>query len=245
MKQNRLYDELAHLWPWVSNPADYAREAEHWRKALRSKLGPGRHRILELGVGGGHNLSHLKTEFEATAVDLSPQMIGVCRELNPEVELHVGDMRTVRLNKTFDAVLIHDAIAYMLTEDDLRAAFTSAAVHLRTGGIFVTAPDHVKETYKDGAVSTDQSTHDDRQLTFMHYEYDPDPTDTETSTLLVYVIREGTEIRVEEDLHVTGLFPKQVWTDLITSCGFDVEVADVGPADDPRQRYMFVGTRRS
>ena len=29
-------------------------------------------------------------------------------------------MRSVRLGRTFDAVFVHDAIAYMTTEDDLR-----------------------------------------------------------------------------------------------------------------------------
>ena len=41
MKQNRLYDELADLWPLVSPPEDYAEEAVYWRDAIRDKLGPG------------------------------------------------------------------------------------------------------------------------------------------------------------------------------------------------------------
>ena len=104
-------------------------------RPLRKHLGPGRHRLLELGVGGGHNLSHLTSEFDAAAVDLSPQMLELSRRLNPTVEHHLGDMRTVRLpGQVFDAVLIHDAICYMQTEDDLRAAFATARVHLRPGG---------------------------------------------------------------------------------------------------------------
>src|SRR5512136_3049608 len=100
----RMYTEFASYWPLISAPADYAAEAQHWRAALRQKLGPGRHAILELGVGGGNNLSHLTGEFEATAVDLSPAMLAQCAKINPGVELHVGDMRTVRLGRAFDAV---------------------------------------------------------------------------------------------------------------------------------------------
>ena len=59
MPTARLYYELAYLWPIISPPEEYAEEAGHWHDAIRGKLGPGRHQLLELGVGGGHNLSHL------------------------------------------------------------------------------------------------------------------------------------------------------------------------------------------
>ena len=126
MKQNRMYDEFAHLWTLISAPEDYAEEARYWRDALREKLGPGRHEILELGVGGGNNLSHLTSGFQATAVDISEKMLANSTRLNPGVEHHVGDMRTVRLEREFKAVLIHDAISYLTTEDDLRKTFATA-----------------------------------------------------------------------------------------------------------------------
>ncbi len=123
IKQNRLYEDLVHLWPFLSPPEDYAEEAKHWREILRAKLGSGKHHILELGVGGGNNLSHLTGEFKATAVDISEGMLEHSRKLNPDVEHIVGDMRSVRLNRKFDAVIIHDAIGYMFTENDLLATF--------------------------------------------------------------------------------------------------------------------------
>ena len=148
MSLPRLYSELAYLWPIISPPEEYQEEAEVWRNAIRDKLGQGRHRVLELGVGGGHNLSHLTEEFEAAAVDLSPQMLDLSRKLNPGVEHHLGDMRTLRLGETFDAVLIHDAITYMLTEDDLAAAFETAKRHLRAGGLLIVAPDWVRDNFR-------------------------------------------------------------------------------------------------
>lgn len=70
-----MYKELAKYWPLISNSADYAYPSTFWKKTLRELLGEGRHKILELGVGGGHNLSHLVSDFDAVAVDLSPDMI--------------------------------------------------------------------------------------------------------------------------------------------------------------------------
>src|SRR6266481_2515141 len=86
--------------------------------------------VLELG-SGGNNAFHLKSEFEMTLVDLSPQMLAVSRALNPECEHRVGDMRTVNLGRTFDAVFVHDAISYMTSEADLVAATRNAYRHCR------------------------------------------------------------------------------------------------------------------
>ena len=120
---NRLYGDLAWLWPIMSPPEEYADEAGYWLRVLRSRLPSGRRRVLELGTGGGHFLHQLTGEYDATAVDLSEAMLAHSRRLNPGVAHHVGDMRSVRLGETFDAVLIHDSLDYMTTEVELRAAF--------------------------------------------------------------------------------------------------------------------------
>ena len=73
--------------------------------------------LLELGSGGGNNASHLKTRFDCTLTDISPEMLALSRSLNPECEHLEGDMRTLRLGREFDVVFIHDAISYLTTED--------------------------------------------------------------------------------------------------------------------------------
>src|SRR5260370_768990 len=83
--------------------------------------------VLELGSGGGNSAFHLKAHFAMTLVDLSPRMLLVSRKLNPECEHIRGDIRTLRLGRTFDAVFVHDAICHMTTEPDLRAVLQTAA----------------------------------------------------------------------------------------------------------------------
>ena len=112
----KLYDELAEWWPLFSAPEDYAEEAAFFARVLTEACEPAPRTVLELGSGGGNNALHLKSKFEMTLVDLSPQMLAVSRALNPECEHREGDMRTVNLGRTFDAVFIHDAIAYMTSE---------------------------------------------------------------------------------------------------------------------------------
>ena len=134
---------MAYLWPIISPPQEYVSEARYFRDVILEELGPGRHTLLELGVGGGHNLSHLTVDFDCTAVDLSLDMLALSEGLNPGVPHWEGDMRYVRLGKIFDVVLIHDAASYILTEEDLQNTFATAAVHLRLGGVFMVAPSKI------------------------------------------------------------------------------------------------------
>ncbi len=86
--------------------------------------------LLELGAGAGHNAVHLKGTFVCTLSDLSESMLALSRELNPTCDHVLGDMRTLRLGRSFDAVLVHDAICHMATESDLRPP-TQLFVRLR------------------------------------------------------------------------------------------------------------------
>lgn len=241
MTEHRLYGELAHLFPLVTPPEDYAEEAGYWRQALRANLGPGRHSILELGVGGGHLLSHLAGEFQATAVDLSEKMLALSQERNSAVEHLVGDMRTVRLARRFKAVLIHDAVMYMLTEADLRAALATARVHLEPGGILVMAPDWFKENFPGTSVQHWTNRREGRELTTIEYTCDPDPADTTTETRFFYIWREGEELRIEQDRHVMGLFPLSTWTALMGEAGFQVGVKRHPPRDGGYGDRLLVG----
>jgi len=239
-----MYTDLAHLWPLISDPSNYAEEAAFWREVVRKKLGPGRHHVLELGVGGGNNLSHLTADFDATAVDLSEGMLAHSRKLNPGVEHHVGDMRTVRMGRTFNAVLIHDAISYLISEDDIRATMETATAHLESGGVFVGAPDFFRETFTDSKICHDRASDGKIELTHIEYTYDPDPADTTYETVMFYLIREGKRLTVEQESHLFGLFSVDRWLSLMEEAGFDAETAEYPVHEDGHPGYLLVGVKR-
>ena len=110
-----LYDELAEWWPLLSAPEDYAEEAAEYERILVETADGDVTTVIELGSGGGNTASHLKRRFRMALVDRSSGMLSVSRALNPECEHVEGDMRTVRLDRTFDAVFVHDAVAYLTT----------------------------------------------------------------------------------------------------------------------------------
>lgn len=242
--RDRLYGDLAWLWPIMSPPEEYAEEAGYWLRELRSRLPEGKRRVLELGTGGGHFLHQLIPEYDAVAVDVSEAMLEHSRRLNPGVAHHVGDMRTVRLGERFDAALIHDAISYMLTEDDLRAAFATARAHLEPGGLLIVAPDHYADAFESPYVDDDTKTDGETTLTYVEYSVVLDAGGTTVETVFVYCIVRDGELRVEVDRHTTGLFPVATWARVLDEAGFDVERVEYPVAEDGREMWLWVGVLR-
>lgn len=236
----RMYSDLARWWPLLSSPDEYLEEAAFWRRLLKEAGDAPPRTVLELGSGGGNNASHLKADFQLTLVDLSPGMLNVSQKLNPECEHHLGDMRTVRLQREFDAVFVHDAVMYMTSEADLRQAMQTAHAHCRPGGGAIFAPDYVKETFRAG---TDHGGCDgpDRGLRFLEWVFDPDPNDTTYLVDYAYLLREGTETRVEHDRHVEGLFSREDWLRWLSEAGFAARVVQLEHSDvEPGQCEVFV-----
>jgi SAM-dependent methyltransferase len=240
----KLYRDLASWWTLLSPPADYAEEAAFYERVLLRSCSRRCTTVLELGSGGGNNASHMKTRFQMVLVDLSPAMLEVSRALNPDCEHIQGDMRSVRLGREFDAVFVHDAVAYMTNEDDLRRAIGTAFVHCASGGAVLFAPDYVRETFRP---STDHGGCDgpERALRYLEWVWDPDPTDTTYLADYAYLLREGDgSIRVERDRHVEGLFAREDWVRLLTAAGFEPEIVPLDvQALGPGEHEVFVGRK--
>ena len=250
--EHRFYGELADWWPLISPPQEYGDEAAFAASLLRPGAGPdpqpaGEHhraRVLELGSGGGHLASHLADRFDLTLVDLSAPMLEVSRRLNPAAAHLVGDMRTVRLDAEFDAVLIHDAVDYMTTEADLAAAIETAYRHCRIGGRVVIVPDDVAETFEERTDHGGSDGENGRAVRFLSWTYDPDPSDSETLTQYTFNLRaaDGSVDTVSETHHC-GLFSRETWLRLLTAAGFTASAHSEIAAEGERPRLWFVGVR--
>jgi SAM-dependent methyltransferase len=232
-----MYDELADWFHLLTAPEEYTEEGALILGILRERIDGPLETLLELGSGGGNTASHLRAHLRLTLTDRSAAMLDLSRALNAGCEHLVGDMRSLRLGRSFDAVLVHDAIVYMTTEGDLRAALATAFAHLRPGGVAVFAPDCVRETF---AAKTGHGGHDGagRALRYLEWTHDPDPGDTTYVTDFVLLLREGAaDVRVRYDRHLMGLFSRARWLDLMAEVGFEPSVVD------PGGRALFVGVR--
>ena len=244
-EQPRLYTDLSLWYPLLTAPEDYAEEAAIYTRHLCEAAAIPVHEVLELGCGQGANASFMKDDFTLTLTDRSPSMLDLSRALNPECEHVAGDMRTLRLGRTFDAVFIHDAIGYMTTEADVRAAIDTAAVHCRAGGAVLICPDHTRESYAPGTEHGGHDAPDGRGVRYLDWSYDPDPSDHTCISDYVYLLREsdGTVTTVY-DRHIEGIFHRATWLQMMDECGIDARAApfehsEVGPGME-----LFVGRMR-
>ncbi len=239
----RLYGDLAPWFHLLTAPEDYAGEAARYQALMLEEV-PDARTLLELGSGGGNNASHLKQRFACTLADLSPQMLTLSRELNPDCEHVLGDMRTLRLGRTFDVVFVHDAGMYLTTEDDLRACLATAFSHPRPGGVALFAPDCTRETFAPG---TDHGGHDgDDERALRYLEWTHPPVGGEPSFVVDYVVllsEPGAETRVVHDRHALGLFPEHTWLHLLESAGLAPRLVRGDPTDEDAIQPVFVARR--
>lgn len=222
----RLYDDLAWLWPIWGSPEEYSDYCNHAKRLIRDHSQIHVRSLLNIGCGGGKNVFNLKHDYDVTGLDLSPRMLALARELNPECEFLQGDMRTFSLNRTFDAVLMDDAVSYMATRTDLTSAFLMAWRHLNPGGVMLAGPDETKETFVQNrtvAIPTaGKGKPTNVDVVFVENDYDPDPTDDNYEGTMIYLIREDGKLRVETDRHILGLFALDAWREALAGVGFTI-----------------------
>lgn len=240
MSLPRLYTDLANWWPLLSPPEHYAEEAEVIFAFLREALGAEPATILELGSGGGNTASYLKRHAAMTLVDLSPDMLAVSRNLNPGVEHIEGDMRTVRLDRAFDAVFIHDAIMYMTTEADLIAALATAHAHLKSGGALLVMPDCVSETYVPDVEDGGEDGADGRSMRYLIWTHPPVAGATAFYEDFAMMLRsvDGV-VECVHDRHCFGVFSRAQWQEAFRRAGF----GGASEHADPWRQIVFIARR--
>jgi hypothetical protein len=156
-------------------------------------------------------------------------------------------MRTVRLGRQFDAVLVHDAADYVTDAGDLRQLIATAFAHCRPGGMAVFAPDYTAETFEAGSGGGGSADADGRQGSFRERTWDPDPADDWIRVEYEFTLRaaDGT-VQVVREAHRLGVFRRDQWLRLLAEAGFEpgARFADDAPGGDQGMpAHVFVGRR--
>lgn len=135
-----VFNEYARYYDLLYRDKDYAAEADYIH-GLIQKQSPGAQSILNLGCGSGrHDRALAEKGYRITGVDLSEEILAVARHSTAgnDISYIWGDVRTVRLDRTFDVVLsLFHVMSYQTENDDLMAAFGTARHHLKADGIFI------------------------------------------------------------------------------------------------------------
>ena len=212
------YNDLAWTERLIADPEDYRAEAEPCIDLIRRAASGPVDTLLHLGSGAGGHDRFFKRAFQVTGVDLSPGMLALARAAHPEVDYIEGDMRAVRLGRTFDAVAIPDSSDYLRTRSDIERTLATAAAHLKPGGVllFVAKP---AEGFSNNNFAY-SGERDGVHVTLLENNH-VDPARPERyQAVMVWLIRRGGSLSVHHETHQLGLFSGAVWEAQFERAGF-------------------------
>ena len=62
--------------------------------------------------------------------------------------------------------------------------------------------------------------------------------------MFVYFRKERGHLQIEQDLHITGLFPLNTWYRLMSEAGFEIQKRPYPVYDDGQEAYLLTGVLR-
>lgn len=219
------YNELAWTEDLLSDPADYEGEVAGYVDLIKRNSSHAPYTLLHLGCGAGGHDAFFKQHFAVTGVDISRGMLDTARLRHPYVEYIEGDMRTVRLDREFDAVAIPDSIDYMSSLPELQMAVETSVAHLKPGGILLVVG-KTREIFRGNnfAYTGEQ---EDLHVTLLENNYiNLYRPETYEATLL-YLIRRRGELTIHTECHVLGLFSQEAWEKVFAEAGLSMQEAGI------------------
>lgn len=95
--------------------------------------------VLDVACGTGAILEELAKSYRvAVGVDLLPGMVEIASGRRAHLDVRQGDMRNVRLGAEFEVVTcVGNALAYMVRDGDVSAAFATFAAHSAPGAVLI------------------------------------------------------------------------------------------------------------
>jgi SAM-dependent methyltransferase len=140
------FNHYARYYDLLYKDKDYAGEAQHVHEIIQ-RIAPGAKTILELGCGTCGHAVHLAAEgYVIHGIDISNEMLKLAEyrlkeiphPIASRISISHGDIRDIRLGQRFDVVIgLFHVISYLPTNDDLKATFKTAKIHLKDGGLFL------------------------------------------------------------------------------------------------------------
>jgi len=222
----QAYTNLAWVESIISSPEEYREETEVFCRLIKSFINTKPLTMLHLGCGAGLNDSIFKTQFQVTGVDISDDMLRLAKEINPELTYICGDMRAIRLEHKYDVVVIPDSIGYMTSLKDLRQALSTSFHHLKHGGVFLVVILIEEEFQETNFVYS--GTKEDIKVTVFENNTIPQKAKNSYEATFIYLIRDKTNLKIYTDLHTIGLFPIEVWLNLLIETGFEIKHQQAG-----------------
>ncbi|MHA1802180.1 MAG: class I SAM-dependent methyltransferase [Candidatus Heimdallarchaeaceae archaeon] len=125
-------------------------------------------KVLEIGSGSGNLAKYfIDNKYDYTGLDNSKDMIKLAKELVPEGKFVLGDMRNIKLEEEFEAVIVTGrTFTHMTTNHDVMFALYSIHEILQKGGWLLFDNFNAEEIFTNFLEhSTHQAKYDGRHYT--------------------------------------------------------------------------------
>jgi SAM-dependent methyltransferase len=98
--------------------------------------------LLDVGCGTGRDLYNLSRHCaDCVGVDVVPAMIEFAMKNYPGISFAIGDMRGIRLGRTFDVIMVlGSALNYMRTNEELDEALETFGLHSHPSTLLIIEP---------------------------------------------------------------------------------------------------------
>lgn len=195
--------------------------------------------VLDLGCGtGGHAIPLARRGLAVTGVDAAPAMLDLARGKvaalagsTMPIDFVADDIRTLRLNRVFDAAIMMFAVlGYQREDGDVLSTFASVRRHLAPGGLFLFdfwyGPAVMNLRPEDRVRSIQQADGHVRRTTRTDLD-----TDTRICRVHFTVARTVGERRLEDVQETHGMrffFGDELQT-FLTASGFQLEALQAFP----------------
>lgn len=207
------YRAIAEHYDAFSRP-DWNANAREFFDRLFHRRGPVGD-VLDVACGTFRmDLDLIRRGYRVVGRDLSPDMVRVGRRTLRRARVHadlaVGDMRTLQLRRTFDAVLcVGTAFNYLVEPADVRRALKTFRGHVHPGGLLVLDLTNF-DAWIDNPVNTrvemDRRGFDGTRVAIFGFN-DQSPAKTVHVARFLSVLQRGRDIEVRFDEA-----PLKVWT---------------------------------
>jgi len=212
-----VYSSLASWWSVLTPLGTYDMEAEFFYALLGEDI----QSVMELGSGIGAMASSMPAHVHCILVDRSEDMLIESRKRNPKARHICSCVSNLSIEERVDAVLIHDAVMYMTTEQQLKEMMECGYRHLRSGGMILVVPDVVKEYFSEHSLSGGAED-GEKSIQLLEWHWDRDASDQTYQLELSLLMREGSTIRAHHESHTLGLFSISQYTETLESVGFSI-----------------------